>query len=71
MSTEQMRIAITGVYPWPKWKQKVARMHDYQVIAIYYNFLQSGKFDKPKQKRGRKKLVGVQLDMFDVLDKTI
>lgn len=50
MTVERMRAAILKVYPNVTWKEKVFRMHDNQVIAIYYNFLERGKFmEKPKK----------------------
>ena len=39
MSVPDMRSAIAKVYPGQKWKFKVARMSDQQVIAVYYSFL--------------------------------
>lgn len=41
MSTELMREAIKKVYPGEKWKKKVEKMSDNQVIAIYYKMLNS------------------------------
>ena len=35
MTIEQMRDAVIKLYPSPRWKQKVMRMHDNQVIAIF------------------------------------
>ena len=49
MTIEQMTSEILKVYPGDAWKYKVARMHDNQIIAVYYNFLSKGKFDKPKK----------------------
>ena len=46
MSAQQMRAAIYEVYPGRKWKEKVLNMDDAQVIAVYYSFLEKGKFDK-------------------------
>ena len=43
MSIEQMRSAIKKVYSGKKWKDKVDKMQDYQVAAIYERFLHSGK----------------------------
>ena len=39
MSIEQMRVAISKVYPGEKWYQKVYKMSDSQVLAIYHKFL--------------------------------
>jgi hypothetical protein len=41
-----MRIEITRVYPGEKWKKKVMRMTDNQVIAIYFGFLKNKKIER-------------------------
>ena len=41
---EEMRSDISKVYLNSSWKKKVARMPDNQVMAIYYSFLEKGKF---------------------------
>ena len=41
---ETMRSDISKVYLNTSWKKKVARMPDKQVMAIYYSFLETGKF---------------------------
>lgn len=46
MTTEQMRTAIGEVYSSDSWSAKVKKMPDDQVVAIYYKFLASGKFEK-------------------------
>lgn len=46
MTVSNMRKAITNVYPGEKWKKKVERMSDSQVMAIYYSFEKSGKFEE-------------------------
>ena len=43
MSSEQMRSAILKAYDGKKKKNKVARMSDQQVIAIYYRLLNTKK----------------------------
>lgn len=43
MSIEQMRAAVISVYPGKKWKERVDRMPDAQVVAIYKSFVQEGK----------------------------
>lgn len=43
MSIEQMRYAITKVYQGEKWNQKVSRMCNEQVIAVYHKFFKLGK----------------------------
>lgn len=46
MSVEYMRECLLKVYPTKKWRVKVNRMSDTQVIAVYHKFLFEGKFDK-------------------------
>lgn len=51
MTVNQMREAISKVYSGRKWKSKVARMDDGQVLAIYQDFMRKGLFDrKPNYK---------------------
>ena len=51
MTIYQMRAAIASVYSGEKWKQKVRDMPEDQVIAVYYSFLENGRFDsKPKSR---------------------
>lgn len=35
MTTEQMRQVILGAYPGPKWADKVKKMSEGQVFAVY------------------------------------
>ena len=42
---------ILGVYPGPTWERKVNRMSDNQILAVYYNFLESGKFENPQKQK--------------------
>ena len=46
MTTNEKRAAIARVYSSESWQEKVAKMSDNQVIAIYRKFLADGKFDK-------------------------
>lgn len=46
MTTNEKRAAIARVYSSESWQEKVAKMSDNQVIAIYQKFLADGKFDK-------------------------
>ena len=56
MTVEYMRDAIAAVYGGKKWLKKVNKMDDNQVIAVYYSFLNSGKFDeKPSKKKSRER----------------
>lgn len=69
-SVEDMRYAISKVYPGKSWQYKVSRMPDYQVIAIYYSFLRSGKFDQPaKKKKEEEVYYPVQLTFDDILQR--
>jgi len=43
MTNDQMREKVSEAYSGDKWKQKVRRMPDDQIIAIYYRLLKSGK----------------------------
>lgn len=67
ISTKDMRNAISTIYVSPKWKRDVENMPDHQVVAIYYRFLNSGKFnEKPKKpkfsKAGQRRKLGVYDD---------
>lgn len=46
MTTNEKRAAIARVYSSESWQEKVSKMSDNQVIAIYRKFLADGKFDK-------------------------
>ena len=46
MTVANMRDEISNVYDTKSWKNKVDEMYDDQVIAIYYNFMRSGKLNK-------------------------
>lgn len=41
-----MRVAILAAYHGPRWEEKVRRMSDTQVIAVYYSFKENGKLEK-------------------------
>lgn len=43
MPTKAMRAALKTVYPSKKWAQKVDKMSDAQVVAIYRNLQQQNK----------------------------
>ena len=51
MTVVQMKKHISDVYDNWRWRDKVRRMSDAQVIAIYHSFLQKGKFKKTKSTR--------------------
>ena len=46
LNINQMRDQIIAPYNSTRWHQKVSTMSDEQVIAIYFRFLNAGKFDK-------------------------
>lgn len=54
MTVNQMAAKIISVYPNDAWRRKVNRMSDNQIIAVYYNFLETGKFDKKRAKAPKK-----------------
>lgn len=42
-SATQKREALKGAYPGPAWQQKVAKMPESQVTAVYLNLKSQGK----------------------------
>ena len=48
-----MRELIMEVYPGPAWEKRVKFMSDNQVIAVYYSFLQKGKFEEKKRDKSK------------------
>lgn len=66
MSISQMREAIAKVYEGIRWKARVSKMAENQVIAIYRSFQKSGKFEKKKETVKRQSNSNYQqLTMFD------
>ena len=66
MDVEQMRDFIADLYPYDKWKDKVARMPEDQVMAIYFR----NKDKKPVEKKRPtkpKKVEPVQITIDDIL----
>ena len=54
MTTNEKRAAIARVYSSESWQEKVTKMSDNQVIAIYQKFLADRKFDcEPVRKISR------------------
>lgn len=43
MTVEQMRESISKAYNTDSWKNKVKKMNEANVIAVYYRFLREGK----------------------------
>lgn len=50
MSTQQMRKMVSDCYDSETWKNKIKKMSDTQVVALYYSFLKRDKFAQ-KEKR--------------------
>ena len=61
MTVEQMREAITNAYTGLGWKDRVARMEDDQVIAIYHSCEERGVFKRLGGRRVK------QLSVDDIL----
>lgn len=49
MTIDQMRQWLYSAYPNATWRNKVDRMPDYQVIAVYNRFSREGRFEKKKR----------------------
>lgn len=62
ISVESMRTSISKLYDSWIWRERVKKMPDKQVMAIYYKSLESGKFNK-KGTPGRKPR---QITLFDL-----
>lgn len=58
MTTNEKRAAIARVYSSESWQQKVEKMSDNQVIAIYQKFLADGKFNSPPLELFKPKYLG-------------
>ena len=43
MTTIDMRSWVKTAYPGQKWADKVDKMSDQQIVALYYGFVQKGK----------------------------
>lgn len=75
MTIEAMREIISRCYKSDSWKNRCRKMNDGQVVAIYYKFLETGKFsvDKNARKSPREEIVEsipekepVQLSLFEM-----
>lgn len=51
MTVHEMRREISEVYPGEGWKNKVSKMPEDQVMAVYFNFLEKGRFSKVDKKQ--------------------
>lgn len=53
---DDMRTAVSKVYPGPRWRRKVLDMSDNQIMALYYKFHNSEeKKEEPKVVKTRPK----------------
>lgn len=43
MEVYQMREWVVSAYPGPRWKDKVKKMTDEQIIALYFSLIKQGK----------------------------
>lgn len=64
-SISTMRAAITAVYPGNKWRMRVDRMSDNQVIAIFHSFSRNGLFEHPKTGKKEEDPNFRQMSLFD------
>lgn len=62
MEIKEMRKKVAKAYPSPRWEDRVYRMSDRQVYAVYHSLREQGKLN-PKKARGNK---NQQLTIFDV-----
>lgn len=68
MTVPNMRDAISTVYPYPKWTERVKNMPDRQVIAIYHKFMNEGKFNQSKEAIEKLEFeTAIQLSIWDIL----
>ena len=51
VSVDDARYIISKLYSSPIWKDKVKKMPDKQVLAIYFSSCDRGAFDKPKKSK--------------------
>lgn len=42
MNINQMRVRVAQCYPGPRWAEKVQRMSDEQIVAIFYRLQRKG-----------------------------
>lgn len=66
MQVDDMREKIASVYPGAGWKWKVRHMPEKQVMAVYFDFLKRGRFDKPKKAKAKEPEY-VQLTIWDII----
>lgn len=61
MTVESMRKHISECYDSWRWRDKVSKMPDNQVMAIYFSMKEKGKLKKDKKPRYR------QMTIFDYI----
>ena len=75
MNIGVMRRLVRDAYPGERWKDNVETMSNEQVIALYYKFLNQGKFNKKpeivkppviKKPTDKTDPEWVQISMFDI-----
>ena len=50
ITAKQARNEVANIYPWKRWKQKISKMSDNQILAMHFKMLKQGKFSKIKNK---------------------
>jgi len=71
VSVEYARGMISQLYPAVSWKARVNRMKPPQVLAIYYQAKEAGKFDKKKKTAEVRRDDGCyQMTIFEYLERT-
>lgn len=75
MTIQQMKNAIANVYDTTSWRNKVERMYDAQIVAIYYNFSNRGILNKVMKSekqvaadKNKQKEKYQQLSFFDMIE---
>lgn len=70
MQMADIRRKVSALYDAVSWKDRVSRMPDRQVFAIYQSAKKSGKLDrkKPREDRREVKPQYYQYTIFDILE---
>jgi len=66
LSIEQMRTEVMNAYPGDKWKYRVNRMGEDQIIAVYHRLSQTGKLEEVREQKAYKPPRQEQI-MFDFM----
>lgn len=67
LSIAEMRKKIAKAYPSAKWQDRVYRMPERQVYAVYFSLRDSGRLEPKKQKKPKYE----QITMYDYFGKEI